>query len=131
MKKLIFALLLIPFASKAQEVRHFCSYDAETTAKHIMKLHITDHLSDTVEFSVEKKGYKYSKKYLTPVQAEKKLKKVLKRGKSAYSSRTNAGYVFSIVVLSLADDTEILNFVKFEVDHFSQKIISIEISKGQ
>jgi len=131
MKKLIFALLLIPFTSKAQEVRHFCSYDAETTAKHIMMLHITDHLHDTVEFSVEKKGYKYSKKYLTPVQAEKKLKKVLKKGKSAYSSRTNAGYVFNIVVVSLADDTEILNFVKFEVDHFSQKIISIEVSKGQ
>ena len=131
MKKLIFALLLIPFALKAQEVRHFCSFDAETTAKHIMMLHITDYLSDTVEFSVEKRGYKYSKSYLTPVQAEKKLKKVMKKGKVSYSSKTNSGYVFSLVVISLADDTEILNFIKFEVDHFYQKIISIEISKGQ
>jgi hypothetical protein len=131
MKKLIFALLLIPFASKAQEVRHFCSFDAENAAKHIMMLHIIDNLHDTVEFSVEKKGFKYNKKYLTSVQAEKKLKKVLKKGKSAYSSRTNSGYVFSIVVVSLADDTEILNFIKFEVDHFYQKITSIEISKGQ
>jgi hypothetical protein len=131
MKKLIFALLLIPFASKAQEVRHFCSFDAENAAKHIMMLHIIDNLHDTVEFSVEKKGFKYNKKYLTSVQAEKKLKKVLKKGKSAYSSRTNSGYVFSIVVVSLADDTEILNFIKFEVDHFYQKITSIEVSKGQ
>ena len=131
MKKLIFALLLIPFASKAQEVRHFCHFEAETAAKHIMMGHIIDNLHDTVEFSVEKKGFKYNKKYLTSVQAEKKLKKVLKKGKSAYSSRTNSGYVFSIVVVSLADNTEILNFIKFEVDHFYQKITSIEISKGQ
>lgn len=131
MKKLIFALLLIPFASKAQEVRHFCSFDAETTAKHIIKNHISNHLHDTVEFSVEKRGYKYSKSYLTPVQAEKKLKKVMKKGKPAYSSKTNSGYEFNIVVISLADDTEILNYIKFEVDHFYQKIVSIEVSKGQ
>ena len=123
---------MVPLVLKGQtEYRHFCSFDAETTAKHIMKLHITNHLHDTVEFSVEKKGYKYSKSYLTPVQAEKKLKKVLKKGKSAYSSKTSSGYVFNIVVVSLADDTEILNYIKFEVDHFHQKIISIEISKGQ
>jgi hypothetical protein len=125
MKKLIFALLLIPFASKAQEVRHFCSYDAETTAKHIMKEHIKSYLHDTVALSL---NYK-TPKLLNPTQVEKKVLKVLKKGDPSYSSRTNSGYTFTIVVADKKDNTKILNFIKFEVDHFYQKIISIEITK--
>ena len=131
MKQLLTLVMLIPFMLKGQtEYRHFCSYDAETTAKHILKKHIKQHLHDTVEFSVEKRGYKYSKKYLNADQAEKKVLKALKKGNPSYSSKTNSGYTFTIVVVSKADETEIVNFIRFEVDHFFQKIISIEISKG-
>ena len=131
MKKLIALLFVVPFMLKGQmEYRHFCSFDAETTAKHIMMHHIKPYLSDTIEFSVEKRGYKYTKKYLNANQAEKKILKTLKKGMSTYSSRTNSGYTFTIVVVSKADDTEILNYIKFDVDHFSQKITSVEISKG-
>lgn len=132
MKQLLTLVMLVPFMLKGQtEYRHFCSFDAETTAKHIMMHHIKPYLSDTIEFSVEKRGFKYNKKYVNANQAEKKILKTLKKGMSTYSSRTNSGYTFTIVVVSKADETEILNYIKFEVDHFYQKIISVEISKGQ
>jgi len=131
MKKLITLLFVVPFMLKGQvEYQHFCSYNAESTAKHIMMHHIKPYLHDTIEFSVEKRGFKYSKKYLNADQAEKKILKALKKGMATYSSKTNSGYTFTIVVVSKADETEILNFIKFEVDHFHQKIVSVEISKG-
>lgn len=131
MKQLLTLVMLIPFILKGQtEYQHVCSYDAEFTAKHIMMRHIKPYLHDTVEFSVEKRRYKYTKKYLNSDQAEKKIVKALKKGINSYSSKTNSGYSFTIVVISKADETEILNFIKFEVDHFYQKIISVEISKG-
>ncbi len=131
MKQLLTLVMLIPFMLKGQtEYQHFCSYNSESTAKHIMMRHIKSYLHDTVEFSVEKRGYKYAKKYLNADQAEKKIVKALKKGMATYSSKTNSGYTFTIAVVSKADETEILNFIKFEVDHFYQKIISVEISKG-
>ena len=131
MKQLLTLVMLIPFMLKGQrEYRPFCNFDAASKAKHIMMRHIKPYLHDTVEFSVEKRGYKYSKKYLNADQAEKKIVKVLKKGMATYSSKTNSGYMFTIAIVSKADDTEILNFIKFEVDHFYQKIISVEISKG-
>jgi hypothetical protein len=132
MKQLLTLVMLIPFMLKGQtEYRHFCSFDAESTAKHILMKHVKHYLHDTVEFSVEKRGYKYAKKYLNADQAEKKVLKALKKGNPSYSNKTNSGYTFTIVVVSKADETEIVNFIRFEVDHFFQKIISIEISKGQ
>lgn len=131
MKQLLTLVMLIPFMLKGQtEYQHFCSYNAESTAKHIMMKHIKPYLHDTIEFSVEKRGYKYSKKYLNADQAEKKILKTLKKGMATYSSKTNSGYMFTIAIVSKADDTEILNFIKFEVDHFYQKVISVEVSKG-
>lgn len=131
MKQLLTLVMLIPFMLKGQtEYQHFCSYNAESTAKHIMMRHIKPYLHDTVEFSIEKRGYKYSKKYLNADQTEKKIVKALKKGMATYSSKTNSGYTFTIAIVSKADDTEILNFIKFEVDHFYQKVISVEISKG-
>ena len=141
MKQLLTLVMLIPFMLKGQfekpteqveapQYRHFCSFDAESTAKHIMMKHVKPYLHDTIEFSVEKRGYKYSKRYLNSAQAEKKIVKALKKGIPSYSGKTNSGYMFTIAVISKADDTEILNFIKFEVDHFYQKIISVEISKG-
>lgn len=127
MKKLIFALLLIPFSSKAQEVRHFCNYDCEATARHIMMGHIKDYCYDTVSYL-----FQYRKiKQLSPQQVEKKLKKVIYKGASTYSSRTNGGYTFTIAVIDEKDYTNVLYYIKFEVDHFYQKITYIEISKGQ
>ena len=131
MKQLLTLVMLIPFMLKGQtEYQHFCSYNAEATVKYIMMRHIKSYLYDTVEFSVEKRGYKYSKKYLNADQAEKKIVKALKKGMPTYSGKTNSGYIFTIAVVSQADETEILNFIKFEVDHFYQKIVSVEISKG-
>lgn len=131
MKQLLTLVMLVPFMLKGQtEYRHFCSFDAESTAKHIMMKHVKQYLHDTVEYSVEKRGYKYTKKYLNADQAEKKILKRMKHGSCHYGGKTNSGYTFTIVIISKADDTEILNFIKFEVDHFYQKIISVEVSKG-
>lgn len=127
MKKLIALLFVVPFMLKGQmEYRHVCSFDAETTAKHIMMHHIKPYLYDTVAFTLNDKA----SKQLSPSQVEKKILKTLKKGMSTYSSKTNLGYTFTIVVVDVKDDTKILNFIKFEVDHFYQKIISVEISKG-
>ena len=90
-----------------------------------MKEHIKSYLHDTVALSL---NYK-TPKLLSPTQVEKKVLKVLKKGDPSYSSRTNSGYTFTIVVADKKDNTKILNFIKFEVDHFYQKIISIEITK--
>lgn len=131
MKQLLTLVMLIPFMLKGQtEYRHFCNFDAESAAKHILKKHVKHYLHDTIEFSVEKRGYKYHKRYLNAAQAEKKVLKTLKKGNPAYSGKTNSGYMFTIVIVSQADETEILNFIKFEVDYFYQKIVSVEISKG-
>ena len=127
MKQLLTLVMLVPFMLKGQtEYRHFCSFDAETTAKHIVMKHIKPYLHDTVAFSSNSK----SPKMLNPTQVEKKILKVLKKGKPAYSSKTNSGYTFTIVVEDKKDDTKIINFISFNVDHFYQKVTSVEISKG-
>lgn len=131
MKQLLTLIMLVPFMLKGQtEYQHFCSYNAESTAKHILKKHIKDYLHDTVEFSVERRGYKYHKKYLNASQTEKKVLRKMKHGTCHYAGKTNSGYTFTIVIVDENDDTEILSSIKFEVDHFYQKIISVEISKG-
>lgn len=131
MKQLLTLVMLVPFMLKGQtEYQHFCSYNAESTAKHIMMKHVKHYLHDTVEFSVEKNNNKYIKKYLNASQVEKKILKTLKKGKSTYSSKTNSGYTFTIVVVDIKDDTKIINFISFNVDHFYQKVTSVEISKG-
>jgi hypothetical protein len=48
-----------------------------------------------------------------------------------YVSRTNGGYVFTIAVVDLEDDTKVLNYITFHVDAWSQKIEEIEILKGE
>jgi len=134
MKQLITLLFVVPFMLKGQfekptdeiQYQHVCSYDAECTAKHIMMKHVKSYLYDTVAFTMKNQ----SLKLMNPTQVEKKILKTLKKGKSAYSSKTNSGYSFTIVVVDVKDDTKILNFISFEVDHFYQKIISVEISKG-
>lgn len=138
MKQLLILITMVPLMLKGQfekptdevQYQHICKFDAEIVSKHIIQKHIKSYLEDTVEFSVEKRGNKYSKKYLSSSKVEKKILNLFKKGNVEYSSRTNAGYTFTIAVIDRDNETDVLNYIKFEVDHYSQKIHTIEILRG-
>jgi hypothetical protein len=140
MKKIFFLFSLLPLALQAQFERpedpveapvhrHTCTYQAEIAFWNIVRGNISQYLHDTIEYSQERRGKKYSKKYLASKRAERKLSHVLNKGNSIFSGRYNSGYIFSIIVFNPHEDGEILHTVKFKVDHFYQKIVSIEVSR--
>lgn len=142
MKYLILAILMVPltlrgqFESPSDTVsipdmdHHLCSYSAEETIEEILNLRVKKFLLDTVEFSVEKRGPKFTKRFLSSEKAEKRVLKVLKRGKPKFYGKSSFGFVFTLSVFEIVDETEILNFVRFEVDRCTRKISSIEILRG-
>ena len=107
-------------------------FDAQTAAQHILKGHIKMYLNDTSNFIVEKKNNRYVTDYNVDKDVVKRrIDKVFAKGKPEYSSRTNGGYSFAIVVIDFRDELKVLNYVTFRVSAWTQKIIEIEILKGE
>ena len=107
------------------------TYDSESTAKKICGGEIKKFLSDTVEWKVEKKNDRWVTSWVDKDIANSKLHKILSKGSPEYSGRTNAGYWFYIVVVDVKDETKILQSIKFEVDHMTQKIVVIEVQRKE
>jgi hypothetical protein len=84
-----------------------------------------------VVYTVEKKNERYLTTWLDKNQVENKLKKVFLLGRPEYVSRTNGGYIFTIAVVSTTDETKVINYCKFHVDRYTQKIEEIEILIGE
>jgi len=131
MKKLLFIILLIPVSIFGQ-ILIPTHYDAEHTAQHILKGHAKIYLQDSVKFTVEKKAERYITTYdAGPEYVNARLKKVFKKGRPEYASRTSGGYLFTIAVINPKDETKIINYVTFHVDVFTQKIQEVEILLGE
>jgi len=133
MKKLLIILLsLVPILGFSQYQQIPVHYDSENAANEIISGRIEQFLSDSVDWVFEKS----SERYITTTGRSSdwiisKLCKVVSQGKMEYVSRTNGGYVFTIAVVDLEDDTKVLNYITFHVDAWSQKIEEIEILKGE
>jgi len=131
MKKLLFILLLTPVSIFGQ-ILIPSHYDAEHTAQHILKGHAKIYLQDSVKFTVEKKAERYITTYdAGPEYVNARLKKVFKKGRPEYASRTSGGYLFTIAVINPKDETKIISYVTFHVDVFTQKIQEVEILLGE
>jgi hypothetical protein len=140
MKKIALILTVFPLVLQAQFERpedpvespvhrHTCTYQAEVACWNIISGNISPYLHDTVEYSVERRAKRYIKKYLPSKKTEKKLSRLLSKGKVMFSGKYNSGYVFSIIIFNPHEEGEILHTVRFRVDHFYQKIVSIEVSR--
>jgi len=140
MKKAALFLAALPLVLQAQFERpedpvespvhrHTCTYQAEVAYWNIVSGNSLPYLHDTVEYSVEKRGKRYTKKYLPSKKTEKKLSRLLNKGKIIFSGKYNSGYVFGIIIFDPHEEGEILHTVRFRVDHFYQKIVSIEVSR--
>ena len=107
-------------------------FDAQTAAQHILKGHIKMYLNDTSNFIVEKKNNRYITDYSVDKDVVKsRIDKVFAKGKPEYSSRTNGGYSFTIAVIDFKDELKVLNYVTFRVSAWSQKIVEVEVLKGE
>ena len=104
MKKLICAILLLSVGSLfGQYVSVPTHYDAEHTANHIMMGHIKMYLGDsTTEVVVEKKNDRWVTTFLGKDAVDKKVWKLLSKGKSSFTGRTNGGYRFYITVYDVS-----------------------------
>ena len=133
MKKLLVILLaLIPLVGKSQYMKVPTHYDSEHTAQHIIKGHVKMFITDSTKLVVEKKSERYITHCGVDVNFIKsKIDKTFAKGKPEYSSRTNGGYIFTIVVINAKDELDILNYVTFHVDAFTQKVTEIEILLGE
>ena len=140
MKKILILISVLPLSLYAQSERpedtaevphqrHTCTYQAEVAYWNLVSGNISLYLHDTVEYSTEKRGKKYSKKYLSSKKAERKVSHILNKGKVIFSGKYNSGYVFGIIVFNPHEEGEILQTVRFRVDHFYQKIVAIEVSR--
>lgn len=128
MKNLFLSLLLFPIGLFGQTYVQFPShFDSETTAKSICKGGIKKFITDTVEWTTEKKNDRWVSSFADPDQINSRINKIFEEGIPEYSRRTNGGYWFYISVLDRKDETTILRTLKFEVDHHTQKIKSIEV----
>jgi len=129
MKKFICTILLLSTIQLfGQYVSVPTHYDAEHTANHIMMGHIKMYLNDsTTEVVVEKKNDRWVTTFLGKDAVDKKVWKVLSKGKSSFTGRTNGGYRFYITVYDVKDDTKILNSLDITIDAYTQKIKYIEI----
>jgi hypothetical protein len=133
MKKLLLIMLMSVGVLTAQaQVMVPTHFDAQTAAQHILKGHIKMYLNDTSNFIVEKKNNRYVTDYNVDKDVVKsRIDKVFAKGKPEYSSRTNGGYSFTIAVIDFKDELKVLNYVTFRVSAWNQKIIEIEILKGE
>lgn len=126
----MFLLLFFPFSLFGQEYLRFPSnYDSEGTAKQICTGSIKKFLSDTVEWKVEKGEDRWVTSWIDKDRANSKINKIFVSGSPEYSGRTNGGYWFYISVIDPKDETKILKTLQFEVDHYTQKIKTIEVHK--
>ena len=128
-QKLVWVAL---FLSASQAFGQYVSvpthYDAEHTAKHIMMGHIKMYLVDsTTEVVVEKKNNRWVTSFLSKDAVDKKVWKLLSKGKAELTGRTNGGYRFYITVYDASDDTKILGSLDITIDAYTQKIKYIEI----
>jgi hypothetical protein len=133
MKKLLIILLtLIPIVGKSQYMEVPTHYDSEHTSQHIMRGGVKLYLTDSTKLVIEKKNERYvthcgvSSEFI-----KSKIEKTLVKGRPEYSSRTNGGYIFTIAVINTKDDTDIINYVTFHIDAFTQKIEEVEILLGE
>ena len=133
MKKLFAILLLIlPVSVFGQNMSVPTHYDAGHTAEHIMKGHVKMYLKDSTKWVVEKKNERYVTTCgMDPNSIKNKLSKIFAKGKPEFTSRTNGGYIFTIAVISNADETKVINYVTFHIDAFTQKIEEIEVLLGE
>ena len=131
MKKLLTILFLSPIGLFSQYLTFPTTYDSESAAKKICSGEIKNFLSDTVEWKVEKKNDRWVTSWIDKDEVSSKLHKILSKGSPEYSGRTNAGYWFYIAVIDVKDETKMLQTVKFEVDHMTQKIVVIEIQRNE
>jgi hypothetical protein len=133
MKKLLLIMLMsVGVLTVQAQVMVPTHFDAQTAAQHILKGHIKMYLNDTSNFIVEKKNNRYVTDYNVDKDVVKsRIDKVFAKGKPEYSSRTNGGYSFTIAVIDFKDELKVLNYVTFRVSAWNQKIIEIEILKGE
>ena len=131
MRKLLVVFLLLPIQLLSQYVMTPTHYDSDGTSKHIIQGHVKMFVEDTVVYTVEKKNERYLTTWLDKNQVENKLKKVFLLGRPEYVSRTNGGYIFTIAVVNSTDETKVINYCKFHVDRYTQKIEEIEILLGE
>lgn len=126
----IIFMMATPLMSQYMQVP--THYDSEHTAQHIMKGHLKMFLMDSVKVVTEKKNERYVTDCgIDPGRAKAKVDKAFAKGKLEYTSRTNGGYMFTIAVIDVSDDTKVINYVTFHVDAFTQKIEEIEILLGE
>ena len=119
---------LVPLIGVGQYMKVPTHYDAEHTAKHIMMGHIKMYLNDSLtEVVVEKKNDRWVTTFLDKEVISKKVWKVLSKGKSSFTGRTNGGYIFYIYVYDVKDDAKVINVLDITIDAFTQKIKYIEI----
>ena len=132
MKQLLLAALMsMGVLTAHSQVMVATHYDAETTSKQIIRGRIKNYLADNVEYVIEKKIGKYTILILNnPDDIQNRLQKVFDKGQVEYTSRTNGGYVIKLSVISLKNDLDVVNYCVFHVDAFKQKIVKIEILKG-
>jgi hypothetical protein len=133
MKKLLLIMLMsVGVLTVQAQVMVPTHFDAQTAAQHILKGHIKMYLNDTSNFIVEKKNNRYVTDYNVDKDVVKRrIDKVFAKGKPEYSSRTNGGYSFTIAVIDFKDELKVLNYITFRVSAWNQKIIEIEILKGE
>ena len=131
-QKLIWvALFLSANQAFGQYVSVPTHYDAEPTAKHIMMGHIKMYLNDsTTEVVEEKKNDRWVTTFLGKDAVDKKVGKLLSKGKASFTGRTNGGYRFYITVYDVSDDTKVLGSLDITIDAYTQKIKYIEIKLG-
>jgi hypothetical protein len=129
MKKLLFILLLtFPILGFSQYIQAPTHYEAQQTAQHILKGHIKMYITDSTRFVVEKRNENYVTYHgLEGDEIKSRLSKVFSKGKPEYSSRTNGGYLFFIAVVNRKNELDVINYVSFRVNAFTQKIEEIEI----
>ena len=121
-------MCLMPTLGISQYVKTPVRYDAEHTAKHIMMGHIKMFLNDsTTEVVIEKKNDRWVTMPLSKNSIDKKVWKVLSKGKSEYTGRTNGGYRFYITIYDLNDDMKVINSLDITIDQFTKQIKLIEI----
>ena len=133
MKKLLLALLVLtPLLGFSQYVKVSTHYDAEQTAKEIIKGKLGKYLGDVCDLTIEKKSGKIKTKYDASFDhVVYKVYSYFDKGATEYISRTNGGYTFTIAISNRRDDTKILNYCTFSVDAFTQKIKDVEITRGE
>jgi hypothetical protein len=129
MKKLLIAMLAaFPLLGISQYLQIPTHYDAKNTAQHILKGHIKMYITDSTKFTVEKRNENYVTYHgLEGDEIKSRLSKVFSKGIPEYSSRTNGGYLFFIAVVSRKNELDVVHYVSFRVNAFTQKIEEIEI----